>query len=345
MSDETDQSGGSQQRLDPNNKTTVFISHRLEDAEIAKAVSAALKDLSQDIELYLAGNSKHRNSEFGSTLKDDIASVLDETEVVLILYTHEDEDWSWVMWETGVATDPRNPEKTRIIPISLTGAVPRVFEGKLVVDAQSQESMRTFFKQLCKDPNFFPGLNCALTRREDNWIEEQADKLHKVLAEISPAGIQRFRRCDRFLLRLEVEAVELLQSNTKAMPGAEAMEQILAAAQIITPSPQVSRHFGMAEVAEHTTLAKMRASWELDRAETGIATCETRPWTVIVVEELWRICNNYRPKLTWEPFLGVSDQDWLFPLVIEHAKFPDGAYEFDIAVVSTLKPGDTVPGE
>ena len=330
--------------LDPQNKTTIFVSHRLEDGEIAEMIGDALKDLSQDVELFVAQNSQHRNAEFGKNLSDDVARILDETELVLLIYTNEDQDWSWCMWETGVATNPRNPEGTRIVPISMTGAVPRVFEGKLVVQANSQESIRSFFKQFCTDPNFFPGHNGPLTTRPDDWIEGKADALFEKICS-QPAETRRYRRCDRFLLYVDAETVMRLKEDEQEQPDAAAVEEIIAAAKVINPSRQVGEHFGITEDFEKPTLAEIRARWEICRAQSDIPRSENRPWTAVLVEELWRICNRYSARLTWEPFLGVSNQNWLFPLVIEYAILPNGAYEFDIAVISTLKPGDVVPGQ
>lgn len=330
---------------DPDNKSTIFISHRMEDGEIAKDIGNALSDLSAKIELYIAGNCDHRNAEFGSSsLKEDIARVLDKTELVLILYTHVDEDWSWVMWETGVATDPRKPDKTRIVPLSLTGAVPKVLEGQLVVRLDDNDSIRAFVKQLCTTPGFFPGLDGPLTDRAQKWIDTKADALFAKLKNHVRAETKRWRRCDRFFLNLDAKAVKKLEKSEK-LPTKKLMGEIADCAKVIEPSEQVGSHFALAKHLDAPTLAQMRKSWERRRDEVGIPLAETRPWTTVLIEELWRICSGDAPSLKWEPFLSVSSNDWLYPLVIEYAVHPDGSYEFDVAVVSTLKPGETVPGE
>lgn len=329
---------------DPDNKSTIFISHRMEDGQIAKIIGDALKNLSDRIELYVAGNWEHRNAEFGApSLKESIAKVLHKTEVVLILYTQVDEDWSWVMWETGVATDPSNPSKTRIVPLSLSENAPSVFDGQLVVRANDQNALRAFFKQICTKEGFFPGLEGPLTNRETKWINDQADALHAELKKIPPLEAKRWRRCDRFKLLLEAKAVKQLQAK-KALTK-QLVQTVAECSSVVEPSVEVGRHFGLAAHLEAPTLDELRASWESCRKDVGLPMAETRPWTAVLVEEIWRICNGKSARLNWEPFLSVYSNDWLYPLVIEYAELPTGAYEFDVAVVSTLEPGEKVPGK
>lgn len=334
-----------QRELDPDNKTTVFISHRLEDGDIAKIIYDALSDASGEVEFYVANDSEHRNTPVGGSLSDGIAKALSETELVLLIYTHDDEDWSWCMWETGVATNPLKADSTRVVPISLTGEVPKVFDGKLSVMTNNQNSVRAFFKQFCTDPDFFPGLNRPLTQRTDRWIEERADALYEKIRDARPSSTRRWRRCDRFLLRASPEAVELMRRDTENMPAGDDINTFLEMVHVIEPSREVSAHFGVAESLQQPTLAELRARWENCRNATDIPRSHNRPWTIVLCEELWRICNDYSSNLSWEPFLGVANKNWLFPLVIEYVILPDGGYEFDIAFVSTLRPGQTVPGE
>ncbi len=337
--------GGGDFEPDPENKSTIFISHRMEDGKIAADIGESLKDITSRIELYIAGNCDHRNAEFGSaSLRDDIANVLHKTELVLILYTDVDEDWSWVMWETGVATDPKKPDRTRIVPLSLTGEVPKVLEGQLVVQLNNRASVRTFVNQLCTKSGFFPGLDGPLTDRDAKYTNAKADALYETLKKHDQGETQRWRRCDRFFLKLDAKSVKKLEKSAK-LPTKKLLGEIADCAKLLKPSEQVGAHFALAKHLESPTLSQMRKSWEKRRDEIGIPLAETRPWTTVLIEELWRICSGDTPSLKWEPFLSVSSNDWLYPLVVEYAVHPNGSYEFDVAVVSTLKPGEMVPGE
>jgi hypothetical protein len=54
--------------------------------------------------------------------------------VVLLVYTTEDQDWSYCMWECGVAMKPDAPQ-TRIVVLQCAAETPNVFEDRVRVDA------------------------------------------------------------------------------------------------------------------------------------------------------------------------------------------------------------------
>ena len=147
--------------------------------ESLRNLHSRIENCSDEIELYVAGDSEFRNASFGKSIAQDVTQALHETELVLLLFTAEDADWSYCMWEAGVAVDPRKHDKTRTVVVSLNGTTPSVFEGQLYVDVNNKESLRSFFKELCTSAEFFPTLGRPLTNRDENFARQQADKLFK----------------------------------------------------------------------------------------------------------------------------------------------------------------------
>ena len=77
-----------------------------------------------------------------------------DTQVLILIYTSPDEDWSYCMFECGVATDPKSPH-TNIIVFQCGRDAPKPFEDQLRVDVRRFDDIRKFSKAFFTDPTFF----------------------------------------------------------------------------------------------------------------------------------------------------------------------------------------------
>lgn len=92
-------------------KYKIFISHRLEDRSIAFATSNALRLLSNNrLEFFVC---EHTPGEI--LWRDWIYEKIDESDILMFLYTDKDQDWMWCLFEIGLFFDPKNTAETKII--------------------------------------------------------------------------------------------------------------------------------------------------------------------------------------------------------------------------------------
>ena len=91
-------------------KPLLFISHKHDDRKIAEELATFVrkKTLGQ-VNVYLSSNPRYLGPRQGKNLNDELKQALWEAKVVLLVYTSNDNDWSYCMWECGVATDPSPP--------------------------------------------------------------------------------------------------------------------------------------------------------------------------------------------------------------------------------------------
>src|SRR5262245_36125451 len=105
-----------------------------------------------------------------------------------LIYTSEDQDWQWCMWECGVALNPHTPD-TRVIVFQCAPHPHRVFQDQVRVDARNKEDLSKFVRTFLTDRSFFPGFGRALAPKlspHGDEVRDAADELHKTMASVLP---------------------------------------------------------------------------------------------------------------------------------------------------------------
>ncbi len=169
-------------------KPLLFISHRHGDDQIANVLYDFIKQRTLGkVELFSSSRAEASTTP-GSALNEDLGAKLAETRALALIYTTGNEDWSYCMYECGLATDPRTPD-TRIIVFQCTQDVPRVFANVVRVDVHKQENVRNFVILLLTDKDFFPNYGEALApdfNKDSLEIAEIAQELGVKLRAASP---------------------------------------------------------------------------------------------------------------------------------------------------------------
>ena len=130
----------------------------------------------------MSSDPAYRGPRFGRNLNQELCRALLDVQVLVLVYTSADEDWSYCMFECGVATDPQSPH-TNIIVFQCGRDVPKPFEDQLRVDARRLDDIRKFTKAFFKDPTFFPDAMTALAPAfSDNQCDKAARELFDALA-------------------------------------------------------------------------------------------------------------------------------------------------------------------
>jgi hypothetical protein len=96
----------------------LFISHRHADQPIADVLRKFVTDRSGGrIAVFQSSSAQADNPRVGRELQQELKEHLWEAGVVVLVYTSPEEDWSYCMWECGVATHPARS----LMPYSVVG--------------------------------------------------------------------------------------------------------------------------------------------------------------------------------------------------------------------------------
>src|SRR3954453_8886931 len=93
----------------------LFISHRHVDKPIADVLRQFVTERSGGrISVFQSSSAQAEGARVGREVQRELKENLWQAGVIVLIYTSPDEDWSYCMWECGVATHPGSPE-TKIL--------------------------------------------------------------------------------------------------------------------------------------------------------------------------------------------------------------------------------------
>src|SRR5262249_43431298 len=151
-----------QERSGRTRDPTIFISHKHIDRDIADAVREFVERRSnREVAVYQSSSGASEGPELGRPLTQELKNALWKAGIVILIYTSEDQDWQWCMWECGVALNPHSPD-TRVIVFQCSPETPRVFQDQVRVNARDKEDLLKFVRQFLTDTHFFPEFGRAL---------------------------------------------------------------------------------------------------------------------------------------------------------------------------------------
>lgn len=164
----------------------IFISHRHNDSEIADVLREHLLLWGLPRASIWQSSALTGGPAIGQRLTDQLLTTLRDSQLVILVYTFPDADWSYCMWETGIATDPSG-RGTRVVVLQCTEERPPVF-ADLVSVTIDEESIAAFVKQFHRDEDFFPKQPAYSPQVADVALEARAEALYKALCKVVPTG-------------------------------------------------------------------------------------------------------------------------------------------------------------
>lgn len=247
-------------------KPLLFISHKHSDREIASAISNSIEERTLgEIEIYQSSDPKFEGPKIGANLNKELNDALWRCDVLILVYTSTDNDWSYCMYECGVATDRNSPD-TKIIVFQCGKEVPDVFKGKLKVKARSPEQIEKFTKELLTNPKFFPSLKRALAPNVDKeTIQKVGNQLYTNLKKSLPELVNNVEEWPAFpYLRIGLPQVEVdrIANATSDMRLSLAVKVIREHGTIYKNDSRIAQIFGLTSLPEKGRFAQLVEIWE-----------------------------------------------------------------------------------
>lgn len=262
----------------------IFISHRLEDSNIASAVSGVLR---------LLGNNKLEPfvcayTPGGRDWRDWIEKKIIDSDIMLFLYTVKNSDWSWCLYEIGLFKRPGVPDTPPIICIRNPSIkdLPSPIEKYQAYDA-TEDGIKKFLEDLL--------FNGKLTNKdrinEKVFADENYDLAIKdFLKAFKPSIIEKKFYAKRALFDLsEKEDNDILISG-----DAYTMGEILDTSDLHTDWKNLYDNF----------------------KEEGQS-----DWLVQIKESIENIKNDKRPTYVMKPF-GTKENKKFIPVLTRVEKMP-----------------------
>lgn len=311
-------------------ESKIFISHRFADREIADIVRRHLGGWGFDNEIFQASAPGHGPAA-GAAITDELKKALEEAKLFLLTFTLADHDWSYCMWECGLATHPRNLNTRTIVLQCNLHDSPKTFEGQVLVRVDP-EGIKNFVTQLHRDENFFPGEPAYRPDITDDTINYYSESFYRDLEGVIPKGMHEERHRWDFL------TLHMTQAQIEALVGDgdrdAAMRTLPKECAVTYSFGEALKHFGYANIEPNLTLHKLIERWDI---ATRGRDNRSEEWIRELSSEIFRAMENSPANPEWKDFNSAFYKgSWFHPVLNHVSVLPDGSMEFQIYLYRSL---------
>lgn len=307
----------------------VFISHRHADKAIAETVAKFLHERSSGAAtIFCSSSVDHVAPVAGVSLEKSLKTALASCDVVVLVFTSESEDWSFCMWECGVATDPSDQRPTNVVVFQCGDNAPKPYVEYLRVNARDAESVTGFVKTFLTGTDYFPGHDPLTGFSSDGKeVKDFGAELHAKLGAVLPAGPNEVeeRSASTYLcLEFDRPAVEEIRA-AQAIGDDGVVEEIAKSRGRVVSERDAGALFGF-HLDETTTLATLLNEWQGENDGPS-------RWFESVVEQIQTVVRGRYPVVKWAPY-EVAPSKAIIPFVAGCKTVPaTGALRLDIYFV------------
>lgn len=307
----------------------IFISHRHRDRCIADGIREQLQ--SWGINSIFQSSSYRHSGKVGNPINTDIKNFLEETQLVILIYTFPDTEWDYCMFECGFAT---NSQDTNIVVFKCGHHQPRVFSGELHVTADL-DGISRFVHQIHKDDGFFPGQLAFDPKLSDEALSSRSQSLFNALQDVLPKRKPyKAIRWGHFALSIPTTLVEGINTADTSDKAYEHCTNELHNIQVIGAEGYGLKHFGYHSPETELSFSEIIQRWKdyiYNNNQSKICD-EDIAWIRELTFELTRSLRNEPPQLSWIPLKSAShDLNWLVcPVINEIDHLSDGSAELKV---------------
>jgi hypothetical protein len=311
----------------------LFISHRHGDRPIADALRDFVTNRSGGrVRVYQSSSAQAEAPRAGRELQRELIEHLWAANVVLLVYTGSEEDWSYCMWECGVATHPHSPE-TKVVVLQCGSRAPAVYGQTVRVNARNATDLQRLVNDFLTSRDFFPGYGQVIApgfAPNGEEVRNAALQLAETLAEIVPSEDaeegEDWPTVPFMRLRLTYAEVD----KVRELDAGEGRKLVRNAARVIVTDGQAKMIFGFGRVQKDEPLTHFIESW-LERRRD-----DTADWIDDLCEQL-RVGGHWRfPRFAWQTMHSVDDNDSALyaPVLMRVCSVPQvRCHDFDVYFV------------
>jgi hypothetical protein len=318
----------SREREGADDKPALFVSHKHSDRTIADALRNWINDCSLGAVTVYQSTFPDNAPRVGAPLNEELRRQLHDSRVVICVFTSPDEDWSYCMWECGVATDPMN-EDTRIVVFQFEDAYPPPFQDRVRVDVRDQDDVRKFVTSFLTDPDFFPGRGRAIAPGlppSAPQIETRAQDLFDRLRECSPKARETWTAWGYFVLHFLADEIQRVIDETSADKRIALVEESLRSTSIIMEGDKTAQGlFGRARFRPGLTFGEVLEDWSAQYPEAS------EEWVTSLAKQIELTARGMYPSSNWVVMRGATQRgDWCIPVVTWIRTMPSRDMQFDV---------------
>lgn len=284
----------------------LFISHRHADRQIADVLREFITNRSGGrVTVHQSSSAMADAPRAGRELKRELIEYLWVTNVVMLVYTNSEVDWSYCMWECGVATHPHSPE-TKVIVFQCGSRAPTVYGQTVGVNARDATDLQKFVNDFLTSHDFFPGHEEIMApgfTPNGEEVRSAALQLSERLADVIPSeeGEEGEDWSTVPFMRLQLTYAEV--DRIRELNANEGRDLVRRAARVTEIDSQARMIFGFGRIQKDELFSHFLEAW-LERYPD-----ETADWIGDLCEQI-RVGGHWRfPRFSWQTMHSVDSND------------------------------------
>lgn len=316
--------------LQLDDKPVLFISHRHEDHAIADVLRRFIAARTGGrVRVFQSSSSNTIGPRQGRNLNDELLQALWHTSVVVLIYTTRNEDWSYCMWECGVAQQPQ-PSSLKTVVFQCADQFPIVFAEQVRVGVRNEQNIEKFVTSLLTDPEYFPKLGRAVTDfiAGTEPVQEAARELYHALRDVLPdpdGAVDEWPPYPQLTMELTDKQMERIrEADGSAEQRLAVVRQILVEEALVTGGDgQVGRIFSARGFPRNPStpgipMHSLVSSWKAN-SPTPLSR-----WVDGICSQVIAAAHDQFPVPRWELMRGTdrTDLTWYSPMLRYIKKFP-----------------------
>ncbi len=314
-------------------KPLLFISHRHIDKNIADVISKFVKSKSGGrVEIFQSSSCSTKGPQIGKNLNQQLMQYLWKASAVVLVYTTPDQDWSYCMWECGVAMDPESPD-TRVILFQCAGRTPAVFADQVRVDIRNLVDIQRFSNEFLTNPAFFPGYGRAIApgfQENSPEVLDAAQELYDKLQKEAPPladepAIEDWPAFPFLQLEISFDHVDSICNATPKKRSQVARNIVKQQCLISGGDKAAEQLFGVPSLSSGMPFQKLIEKWKKKNPRSRSKWVEALSCQIMDGAQ-WDF-----PQLVWELMPGIDRNTWYAPMLTRVRKIPSRrCIQFDI---------------
>jgi hypothetical protein len=300
--------------LQADDKPVLFISHRHDDCAIADVLRRFIEARTGGrVRVFQSSSAGAKGPKQGENLSEELRQALWHASVVVLIYTTRDQDWSYCMWECGVA---QLPEPSSTVVFQCADQFPRVFADQVRVGVRNEQDIERFVNDLLTEPAYFPQLGRAATDFDAGTesVQEAAHELYRALQDVLPApdGVgEEWPLYPQLTMELSDEQMERISE----VEGSEehrlgVVRKVVVEEALVTGGDgQVGRIFSARGFPRNASMPGMPMRALISSWEANSPTPASQ-WVDGMCSQLIAAAHDQFPIPRWELMRGADRNDW-----------------------------------
>jgi hypothetical protein len=319
-------------RPEEQSQPLLFISHRHDDRAIADVVRDFITLRSGgDVEVYQTSSADAQAPKIGRNVNRELMKALWRTEVLVLIYTGQERDWDYCMWECGVATHSGN-EDTNVIVLQCGRQLPRVFADQVAVDIRDPDKVRRFVNAFLTDPEFFAARHQPITRfaPNDTNVERAAQSLYEDLQKVvrpdDDDHVEEWPAVPYVQLGLSASQVAQIADEEDAQVARRTTEKLLFESSVLAADREAAALFG------RPTLPVGELFGRILPRSVREGEAPAPEWLASLAGQIARAAQWNVPSVRWGLLRSANENDgtWYSPVLTHVRRHPSKAMQFDI---------------